>query len=258
VRLSGATVLVTGASRGIGSLVATGAAARGARVVGVARPSPALEAVEGITPLPADLAEPAQRDGLVARAEELLGAPVDVLVNAAGVDGAGGFLDVGVEELRRLFEVNLLAQVELAHQALPGMVARRRGALVTVSSGFSTVLAPGIAAYAGSKAALSHWHALVAHELSGTGVTATLVEPGPVRTRMYDDLETTTLAGPALDRFRRLGLSRVVEPQELATAVLDGIESGAAPRARRMLPVVGMTWFPRAVARAVLTGVPRR
>jgi len=263
MKLRGAHVLVTGASRGIGERIAAGAAERGATVTLVARSVHTLaeRARElGGSALPCDLADPAQRDGLIGRAEQAAGRPVDVLVNCAGLDAVAGMLEVSAEQMRSLYEVNLLAPAELVRQVLPGMVARGRGHLVTVSSGFSTVTGPGLTPYASSKAGLSHFHAGVRVELRGTGVGTTLVEPGPVRTEMFADIESHGLAAGVMNRLLRLQLTKLVDPADLATQVLDAIEQRRehVVPARRMTPVLAFTWLPRRVGDLVLTGVPRR
>ncbi len=263
MKLSGAHVLVTGASRGIGAAVAADAARRGATVTLVARSADVLAARAaelGGHALPCDLGSAAEREGLVARAEAGAGRPVDVLVSCAGLDAVAGLLEVTAEQMRALYEVNLLAPAELVRQVLPGMVARGRGHLVTVSSGFSTVTAPGLVPYASSKAGLSHFHAGVGLELKGTGIGTTLVEPGPVRTRMWGDIEQHGVAAAALERWVRLQLTRVVTPEEVATKVLDGVEQGRAHvvPSRRMSPVLAFTWIPRRVGDLALTGVRRR
>lgn len=263
MQLSGAHVLVTGASRGIGAHVGEGAARRGATVTLVARSADALRtrAADLVGhALPCDLGVPAERAGLIARAESAAGRPVDVLVNCAGLDAVAGMLEVTAEQMRALYEVNLLAPAELVRQVLPGMVARGRGHVVTVSSGFSTVTAPGLVPYASSKAGLSHFHAGVGLELRGTGVGLTLVEPGPVRTQMWEDIEQHGLSAAALERWVRLRLTRVVTPHEVATRVLDGVEQGRSHvvPSRRMTPVLAFTWLPRRVGDLALTGVRRR
>lgn len=263
MQLSGAHVLVTGASRGIGAAIAGLACARGATVTLVARSADVLAeraaALDGHA-LPCDLGDPTARDGLVARAQEQAGRPLDVLVNCAGADAAGGLLEVPRAQVRLLYEVNLLAPVDLVNQALPAMVARGSGHLVTVSSGFSTVLGPGLVPYASSKAGLSHFHAGVRSELKGAGIGTTLVEPGPVDTGMYRDIEQHRLAHAVLQRFLALRLTRLVEPAEVATAVLDGVEAGRehVVPPRRMTPLLALDWLPRRVADLLLTGVPRR
>lgn len=260
MQLSGAHVLVTGASRGIGARIASGAAARGADLTLVARSPEQVAADLGARALPCDLADRSAREGLVARAEERAGRPVDVLVNCAGVDEAAGMLEVTAEQMARLFEVNLLAPAELARQAVPGMVARGRGHLVDVSSGFSTVSSPGLVPYAASKAGLSHFHAGLRLELRGTGVGTTLVEPGPVRTGMYDDINAERLSAAGVGRMVKLQLTAVTDPEDVATKTLDAVEAGrrhVVPSAR-MTPVLALTWLPRRVGDLVLAGVPRR
>ena len=263
MKLSGAHVLVTGASRGIGACVAEGAARRGATVSLVARSADALaeRAQElGGHALPCDLGDQAQRADLVARAESAAGRPVDVLVSCAGVDQVSGVLELSAEQLRQVYEVNLLAPTELLRQLVPGMVTRGRGHLVTVSSGFSTVIGPGFVPYASSKAGLSHFHAALRLELRGTGVGMTLVEPGPVQTAMYADIEQHRLASAVMRRFLRLHLTRVVGPRDVAEPILDAIEHDRAHvvPVRRMTPVLAFDWLPRRVSELVLTGVPRR
>jgi len=263
VQISGAHVLITGASRGIGAELAAQAAARGASCTLVSRSEPALResaAALGGHPLACDLSDPAARAGLVDRAQQLAGRPVDVLVNCAGVDGIGGMLEVDAEQLRELYEVNLLAPVELVRQVLPGMVARRRGHLLTVSSGFSTFTGPGLVPYASSKAGLSHFHGGVELELRGTGVGTTLVEPGPVDTAMFGDIESHRLTRAVMHRLLALRLTRLVQPESVARAALDAVEAGRrhVVPPRRMAPALALDWIPRRAADLLLTGVPRR
>jgi uncharacterized protein len=262
VKLSGAHVLVTGASRGIGACLAREAAGRGAHVTLVARSAgrlAELAAETGGTALPTDLADRAQLSGLIARAEEQAGRSVDVLVNNAGLERAGGLLDVGEDDVADVVAVNLAAPLELTRQALGGMVRRGRGHVVNVSSGFSTAPAPGLTAYCATKAGLSHFTAALNAELRGSGVGTTLVEPGPVRTDMYDRLQDRLPIG-ALNRLMRLQLTAEVDPDDVAVATLDKVESGGGHvvRPRRMAPAMAMTWLPRRATDLALTGVRRR
>lgn len=261
MQLSGAHVLVTGASRGIGAALATGAAARGATVTLLARSPLEDRAAElGGHSLAVDLSSRTDRAGVVARAEAQAGRPLDVLVNCAGLDNLGGLLEVDAERMAELFEVNLLAPCELLRQALPGMVARNRGHLVDVSSGFSAVSAPGLVPYAASKAGMSHFHAGARTELRGTAVGTTLVEPGPVRTGMWDDIVAQGLASRAMRRFQQMRLAKLSEPSQVAEATLDAVEAGRrhVVLPRRMTPVMVLGWIPRRVSDLALTGVPRR
>src|SRR5262249_43989198 len=187
VELRDALVLVTGASRGIGLATAEAFAARGARLVLVARDTPALQEAAarlGATALPADLADPAALDGLVAKAGD-----VDVLVNNAGIDVSKPLWEHTAEDIQRLMQINLVTPIELTRQALPGMVQRRRGHIANVSSLAGVVSLPGFASYGASKAGLTHFTASLAADLRGTGVGVTVVEAGPVRS---DFLESVT------------------------------------------------------------------
>ena len=255
-------VLVTGASRGIGECLAREAARRGALVTLVARsPGPLSElATEtGGHALPADLADRAQLAGLVDRAAEQAGRPVDVLVNNAGLDAAAGLLELQADELADVVAVNLHAPIELTRQVLPGMVQRGRGHVVNVSSGFSTVNAPGLTPYCSTKAGLSHFTGGLALEVRGTGVETTLVEPGPVRTDLYAELHHT-LSMDSLRRLMRLQLTAEVDPDDVARATLDKVESGGGHvvRPRRMAPAMALGWLPRKATGLALTGVRRR
>lgn len=129
-------MLVTGASRGIGLRLAERFVERGASVALVARNEALLQEVAariGGSVHPTDLSDPAQVRGLVARVEAD-GGPVDVLVNNAGLDNIGPLEAATEEQVSELMRVNLLAPMELCRQVVPGMVARRSGHIVNISS----------------------------------------------------------------------------------------------------------------------------
>ncbi len=261
--LPGTHALVTGASRGIGALIAQRAAQRGAVVTLVARsaePLRAIAAAVGGHALPADLRLPAEREALVDRAEREASRPVEVLVNAAGVDAVGSLVDLDAQTLETVFQVNLVAAAELCRQAVPGMLARGRGQIVNVSSGFSSAVAPALTPYCASKAGLSHFTGGLRVELAGSGVGTTLVELGPVRTHMYEDIERHPLAGPALARFIRLRQVREVKAEDVAARVVRAVEQGRqrVVLPRRMATAVGLTWLPRRVSHMGLVGLPKR
>lgn len=262
MNLSGAHVLITGASQGIGAALTREAARRGALVTLVARspgPLDQLATEVGGHALPTDLKDRAAVSTLVARAELQAGRPVDVLVNNAGFDAARGMLEVSEDDVADIVAVNLHAPMQLARQALPGMVERGHGHVVNVSSGFSTVNAPGLTPYCATKAGLSHFTGGLSIELQGTGVGTTLVEPGPVKTELYESLKTT-LAYDALQRMMRLQLTAEVEPDDVARATLDRVAKGGGHVVlpRRMAPAMALTWLPRTAAAVTLAGVRRR
>src|SRR5258708_26249773 len=126
MELTGRRVLITGASRGIGEATARAAAAAGAKVALAARSEAALKELAAEvagTAHPTDLSDPEAVAGLVAEVESD-GVPVDVLINNAGVDMGGAFIDTSPEDLEQLYRVNLLTPVQLCRKVLPGMLAR--------------------------------------------------------------------------------------------------------------------------------------
>ena len=176
MEIMNAHVVVTGASRGIGAAIAREMHKRGATVTVVARSADALAAladeIDGHA-LAADLTDRGELEGLIARAEAH--APVDVLVNNAGIDEAGLFWEMDADGLRRLIDLNVTAAMELTRQALPGMVERGRGQIVNISSMASVAVFPGLTAYSASKAALSHFSAGLRADLKGLPVGVTNV-----------------------------------------------------------------------------------
>jgi short-subunit dehydrogenase len=161
VELSGARVVITGASRGIGEALAVGFAGAGATVALVARNAAVIDALAatlGGSSHPADLGDPIAVSSLIDRIEEEAG-PIDVLVNNAGAQISGDFTTASAEDLRRAIEVNYLAPAELVRQAVPRMLNRGGGHIVNVTSFAATVPMPGLVAYSASKAALGQFTA---------------------------------------------------------------------------------------------------
>jgi short-subunit dehydrogenase len=140
-QLRGRTALVTGASGGLGAHLARRLAREGAHVGLAARREQELETLAqeletlGVraAALPVDLSDLSQIDPLIERAEAALG-PLDLLVNNAGVESAGAFTACTRAELTGMVDLNLTAPMLLAHRVLPGMLARRRGHVVFISS----------------------------------------------------------------------------------------------------------------------------
>jgi uncharacterized protein len=188
------TALITGASAGIGEEFARQLAGRGYDLILVARRRDRLEQLAEQLPTTAhvveiDLANDAAR--LPAEVEKL-GVNVDLLVNNAGFGLRGRFLELDAAREAEMVRVNCEAVVALTHSFLPGMVERRRGGIITVASTAGMQPLPYEAVYAATKAfAISFMEALWM-EHRGTGVTFTVVNPGPVKTEWqevagYDD-----------------------------------------------------------------------
>jgi short-subunit dehydrogenase len=187
--IDGGVVVITGASSGIGEHLARLAAPRAKKLVLVARRRARLEALaralEAAHPAlelvieEVDLASRAATDALAARLAAL---PVDVLVNNAGVGLLGVFDRSEPGAVRAMLDLNVDAPLALTRAVLPGMVARARGGILNVSSGFGLSFLPGFAAYIGTKHFVTGFTEALRADLTGTGVRATQVCPGPVDT----------------------------------------------------------------------------
>jgi uncharacterized protein len=217
--------IVTGASSGIGEQFAEILSRRGYQVVLVARSADRLEDLAGrmgppAHPLPADLSDRAARAGLADRVAAL-GLIPDILINNAGLSTLGLVAKSVPEQEVNLVEVDVAAVVDLCSRFLPGMVDRRRGAVLNVASvaGFGPL--PGQAAYGAAKAfVLSYTHSLRG-ELRGTGVSATALCPGPVDTGFGE------AAGFSKEEAES-ALPRVmwVPAEKVARAGIDGLAAG--------------------------------
>lgn len=183
----GTRVLVTGASRGIGAATARSFAARGCTIGLVARDRQALAALAAELPgsghlvLTADVADA----GSIAAAAEEFGA-VDVLVVNAGLTHYMPFAELPADKAHQMNSVNWVGTLNTVWAALPGMLERRRGHLVIMSSGGGVRGFPGAAVYNGTKAAQRGFAEALRHELHGTGVSVTTVYPGEIETSLHD------------------------------------------------------------------------
>ena len=218
--LTGKAALVTGATGGIGGAVARALRGAGATVAVSGTRRERLEALagelgEGCAALPCDLADAEAAAGLAARAETALGG-LDVLVNNAGIARDALALRMKEEDWRRVLDVNLTAAFLVARAALRGMMRRRSGRIVSVSSVVGAAGNPGQANYAASKAGLVGMSKALAAEAAARGVTVNCVAPGLVDTEMMRGLPA-----PARERMvAAIPLGRAGAPEEVAAAVL--------------------------------------
>jgi short-subunit dehydrogenase len=221
--------LITGASRGLGEALARALAARGVRLALVGREAAPLEKVAreireaGGTAhaLPADVGDKNAVYALAGTAARLIG-PIDLLVHNASTLGPVPLVPLGdtdCEELSRALEVNVVGPFRLTKAIVGGMVLRRRGLVVLVSSDAAVVPYPTWGAYGASKAALEQIGRIWAAELDGTGVGVTIVDPGEMDTRMHAE------AMPDADRSTLAAPSRVA--LKLVSLIENGVQSGA-------------------------------
>lgn len=212
-RLSGKTALVTGASQGIGEGVAKRLAADGAKVVVAARNAEklsalvaAIEAAGGRAhALTLDVAEAAAiPERLKALPEEF--AAIDVLVNNAGITADNLLLRMSLEDWERVLATNLTGAFALTKELVRGMMKRRWGRVISVSSVVGLMGNAGQANYAASKAGLIGFSKSVARELGSRNLTVNVVAPGYIETAMTDALPEANRAELAAQiALKRLG-----------------------------------------------------
>jgi NAD(P)-dependent dehydrogenase (short-subunit alcohol dehydrogenase family) len=185
--------IVTGASRGLGLVIARVLARRGHAVVIGGRDRDALGSAAAelswhaptVLPIAGDITDAAVRASLIDAARELGG--LNVLVNNASELGRiGPLVDFDVPRFGRLFPVNAGAPMALTQLAVP-LLSARRGLIVNITSDAATAAYPGWGPYAATKAALELLTRTLAIELRGQGVSAVLVDPGDMRTRMHQE-----------------------------------------------------------------------
>jgi 3-oxoacyl-[acyl-carrier protein] reductase len=189
--LSGRTALVTGASGGIGGAIARALHASGATVVLTGRRRDALESLaselgERVRIEVADLADPQAPDRLVKAVEERGG--IDVLINNAGLTRDNLALRLKDEDWQTVLDVDLSAGFRLIRAALRGMMRRRFGRIVSITSIVGVTGNPGQANYAAAKAGLIGMSKAIAAEVASRGITVNCIAPGFIETAMTDAL----------------------------------------------------------------------
>jgi short-subunit dehydrogenase len=224
---TGSTCLVTGASSGIGAELARSLARRGHGVTLVARRKERLEELaseleerHGVRTeaLGCDLGDRRSRTRMLARLAELV-LEVEVLVNNAGFGTAGRFQGLDPEREIEMVRVNVEAVVALCGRYVPEMARRGRGAVLNVASTAAFQPLPRQATYAGTKAFVLSFTDGLHADLAGTGVTATSLCPGPVKTEFVD---VAGLSGEASSVPSFLWTS----PEQVAEEGVRGLEKG--------------------------------
>lgn len=186
------TALVTGASSGIGAAVSRRLAREGLRVILVARREDRLNALVAeiladggaAQALPADLTSEAERIRVAGRVQEAGG--LHVLVNSAGQGWYGFYSQMPWEVARDLLAVNVSAAAHLTRLCLPGMLAQGYGRIINMGSMVGGFPNQGVAVYAGSKAFLDAFTTSLYRELRGSGVTVSVLRPGPVASEFFE------------------------------------------------------------------------
>lgn len=214
--ISGSTVLLTGASGGIGNALARALVGRGAHLVATGRNEELLRELEeqvGARGVVADLSDREAVEYLVEQA-----GPVDVLVANAALPASGELFDYTPEQIDRSLEVNLRAPVMLSRLLVPRMVEQGRGHVVMVGSISGRTASPATSLYSAAKFGMRGFTHSLRQDLHGTGVGVSLVQPGFVRDAgMFADTGARPPAGV-----------RTVSPAQVASGVLRAIEHDRA------------------------------
>jgi len=245
VQIAGSSVLLTGATGGIGHAIARALRASGAQLTLTGRRTDVLEPLAtelGARALAADLSDRVQIERLL---DDLGG--VDILLANAALPASGRLESFSIEEIDRALEVNLRAPIVLARALLPGMLERGRGHLLFVSSLAGKAPAPGSSIYTATKAGLRGFAAALRAELHGSGVGVSAIFPGFIRDAGF-------FADTGIELPRGIGTR---SPEDVARAVVRAIEHDrgeldVAPLGLRVGAIVA------GLAPEVAAGVSRR
>ena len=218
--LTGRNALVTGASGAIGGAIAKALHAQGAAVALSGTRQEALEALAGelgerVHVAPADLGDAEETETLPGRVEEALG-DLHILVNNAGLTRDMLALRLSDDQWQSVIDVNLTSAFRLSRAALRGMMRRRHGRIINITSIVGVTGNPGQANYAASKAGMIGMTKSIAAEVAARGVTLNCIAPGFVRSPMTDALNEQQQAG----LIERIPAGRIGEPADIAGAAV--------------------------------------
>ncbi|MGI9410307.1 MAG: SDR family NAD(P)-dependent oxidoreductase [Hyphomicrobiaceae bacterium] len=267
------SILITGCSSGIGRASAIILRERGWQVLATVRreeDAHKLRAEAGVEVILADLANPAQVTACVSQALELTDGNLFAVFNNAAYGQPGALEDLDITAVREQFEVNVFAVHEINRLVIPAMRGRGRGRIVNCSSVLGLIAVPYRGVYCASKFALEALTDTLRLELAGSGIHASLIEPGPIDTRFVDnalaaarrwvDIEgsvhraryETMLAG--MERGGKQTFK--LPPESVAAKLVHAVESRrpkrryyvtrptyAAAVMRRVLPTAAMDWI---------------
>jgi len=222
--LTGKTALVTGASGGIGSAIASALAARGSNLVLTGTRGQVLQEVaaslnlksdQKVEVITANLSEAEAATQLIANTEAAIG-PVDILVNNAGLTRDGLLMRMKDEDWQTVMDVNLTAVMRLSKAVLRSMMKSRWGRIIQISSVVGYTGNPGQTNYAASKAGMTGFTKSLAIEVASRGITANVIAPGFIQTAM-----TEVLTDEVKDELlKRVPIGSMGTPEDIAAAVV--------------------------------------
>lgn len=223
--LRGKYVLVTGGSTGLGEQICLEAAKKGAILIICARNVQQIEAVkekcmllsnEKAYAYPLDISDPDQIEDVVAKIELEVGA-IDILVNNAGFGIFEEFLSFDFEEIRSMFEVNVLGLMLLTQKISARMVLKQQGHIINIASVAGKIATPQSTIYSATKFAVVGFSNALRLELKPYRVFVTTVNPGPIHTNFFNQADPS---GEYLEKIGKI----VLDPQKLAAEIVRNME----------------------------------
>jgi len=260
--LTGKSILITGCSTGFGRLAAEDFARKGAKVFATMRGLPRVEAAEltaiaavdnlDIHVIEIDVLSDEQVTAGVARAEEINGGALDVLINNAGISYGGPVEIQDLEATQHTFDTNVFGPQRMIRAVLPAMRAAKSGLIINVSSQLGRVIAPSYGMYSPSKFALEALSEGLAYELVPHGIDVNVIEPGGYPTMIWSNANTNSLT--LLERAEAVhtaGYPALIEPLGKRTG---GGSTDPMDVPRAMAEVIAMPAGTRPLRRAVHPG----
>ena len=219
--LDGKTALITGATGGIGSAIARALHSQGAKVIlsGTRQGSLdelAHELSDRAHPIAADLSKKNSIDSLIKQISDISTDGVDIVINNAGIVRDNLLVRMKDEEWNQVLDINLFAGYKLIQGLMRGMMKRRWGRIIGISSVVGTTGNPGQANYAAAKAGMIGFSKALAQEVATRGITVNVIAPGMIQTAMTDDLNEEQSAR----LLSTIPLGRLGSPEEIAASVI--------------------------------------
>jgi len=219
--LDGKTALITGATGGIGSAIARALHSQGAEVIlsGTRQGSLdelAHELSDRAHPIAADLSDKSSIDSLIKQISDISTDGVDIVINNAGIVRDNLLVRMKDEEWNQVLDINLFAGYKLTQGLMRGMMKRRWGRIIGISSVVGTTGNPGQANYAAAKAGMIGFSKALAQEVATRGITVNVIAPGMIQTAMTDDLNEDQ----SVRLLSTIPLGRLGSPEEIAASVI--------------------------------------
>ena len=219
--LDGKTALITGATGGIGSAIARALHSQGAEVILSGTRQGALnelahELSDRAHSIAADLSDKSSIDALIKQISDISTDGVDIVINNAGIVRDNLLVRMKDEEWNQVLDINLFAGYKLIQGLMRGMMKRRWGRIIGISSVVGATGNPGQANYAAAKAGMIGFSKALAQEVATRGITVNVIAPGMIQTAMTDDLNEDQSAR----LLSTIPLGRLGSPEEIAASVI--------------------------------------